>query len=122
MKPRHLYFIFGISVLLSACEPHPGAGVWSSQETDNKYGTASVVVSYDGRAEFRTRKPEASSWHCFWSATGSRAIALQCTSSIKPDDEQTFELVADGQGHAELHHDKRLVARLIRKNENPVLK
>lgn len=122
MKPYYFLFITAISVLLCACEPHPGAGVWSPQVAGNEYGASTLVVSYDGRAEFGTRKPQPTTWHCFWSATGKQTVALQCTSSINPDDEQTFDLVADGQGHAELHHDQRLVARLIRKDENPALK
>jgi len=116
MKPSHILFLLTFSFLLSACNPHPGTGVWSSTE-DNEYGISKLVVGYDGRVDFSTKKPDNTSWRCFWGAKGKQEIDMNCKSSKNPDQEENYILTVNDQGLAELRHNSRLVALFTRQAE-----
>ena len=104
--------------LLSACSPHPGAGVWKTTE-DNDYGISGLNVSYDGKADFVTSKLDNTTWHCFWGATGKHEAILDCSSSTNSEQEERFILTVNDQGLAELRHKSQLVAGFARQDENP---
>jgi hypothetical protein len=53
MKFHYSLFLFSIALLLSACRPHPAAGVWKTT-ADNDYGITKLVVVFEGRADFVT--------------------------------------------------------------------
>ncbi len=55
MKIHYSLFMLSIALLLSACSPHPAAGVWKTTE-DNDYGITKLVVAFEGRADFVARK------------------------------------------------------------------
>ncbi len=118
MKLNYSLFLLGISLLLSACSPHPAAGVWKTTE-DNAYGITKLVVSFEGRADFVTRKQDNATWHCFWTVSGQQEANLDCTSSLNPEQEESFLLTINDQGMAELRHKSLLVGTFSRQDENP---
>jgi len=113
--------MFIIILLLSACSPHPCAGVWKTTE-DNVYGISRLNVSYEGRAAFETTKLDNTTWHCFWGATGRQEANLDCSSSTNSEQEERFILTIDDLGLAELWHNSQLVASFTRRDENPASK
>lgn len=119
LKPSALLFLI-FSISLSACSPHPGAGVWASTE-DNLYGIQRLVLSFDGRAEFITSKQENATWHCFWAVHGEHQTSLRCTASSNTDKEENFTLRINQQGEAELLHETKLIAVFQRQDENPII-
>lgn len=118
MKFHSSLFLLSIALLLCACSPHPAAGVWKTTE-DNDYGITKLVVAFEGRADFVTRKLDNATWHCFWAVTGKQEASLDCTSSLNPEQEETFLLTINNQGLAELRHKSQLVASFSRQDENP---
>lgn len=120
MKPFHLLRLLGITLLVSACSPHPGAGVWQATG-DNDYGIAKLIVSFDGKANFVTSKLDNTTWHCFWGATGKQETSLDCSSSTNSEQEERFILNITDKGLAELRHQSQLVAVFTRLDENPTL-
>ena len=118
MKFHSSLFLLSITLLLCACSPHPAAGVWKATE-DNDYGITKLVVAFEGRADFVTRKLDNATWHCFWAVTGKQEASLDCTSSLNPEQEETFLLTINNQGLAELRHKSQLVASFSRQDENP---
>jgi outer membrane biogenesis lipoprotein LolB len=118
MKFHSSLFLLSITLLLCACSPHPAAGVWKATE-DNDYGITKLVVAFEGRADFVTRKLDNATWHCFWAVTGKQEASLDCTSSLNPEQEETFLLTVNNHGLAELRHKSQLVATFSRQDENP---
>lgn len=118
MKIIHYSILPPIVLLLSACSPHPVAGVWKTSE-DNDYGVSMLNVSFDGRADFVTTKPDNATWHCFWGANAKQEAALDCRSSTHSELQERFVLTINEQGRAELWHRSRLVASFIRQDEHP---
>ena len=111
-------FIAIFALLLSACSPHPGMGVWKAT-TGNEMGIDRLVVGFEGRAEFITRKQDNAVWHCFWGVTDKKDLSLDCTPSTNPDNKKDYILSINNQGLAELRHESKLLATFIRLNENP---
>ena len=118
MKFQYSLFLLSIVLLLSACSPHPAAGVWKTTE-DNSYGITKLVLSFEGRANFVTRKLDNATWHCFWAVTGKHEASLDCTSSLNTEQEESFFLTVNDQGLAELRHTSQLVGTFTRQDENP---
>lgn len=110
--------MLSITLLLSACSPHPGAGVWQATE-DNDYGIAKLIVGFDGKAEFVTSKLDNTAWHCFWGATGKQQASLDCSSSTNAEQEEHFILTVSDLDIAELQHKSQRVATFTRLAENP---
>ena len=107
--------------ILSACTPHSTSGVWKTTE-DNKYGISKLIVSFDGRASFKTPKLDNATWHCFWGPIDKQKAELKCTPSTNPDQEERFILTAKNKEIAELRHNNQLVATLTLQDENPSTK
>jgi len=118
MKFHYSLFLLGIALLLSACSPHPAAGVWKTTE-DNSYGITKLVLSFEGRADFVTTRLDNATWHCFWAVTAKQEASLDCTSSLNPDQEESFLLTINDQGLAELRHKSQLIGSFTRQDENP---
>lgn len=118
MKILYLLPMLSIALLLSACSPHPAAGVWQATE-DNDYGVSKLIVSFDGKAEFVTSKLDSTSWHCFWGATGKQQASLDCSSSTNAEQEERFILTVNDMDIAELQHRSHRVATFTRLHENP---
>ncbi|HHJ36438.1 MAG TPA: hypothetical protein ENJ87_11790 [Gammaproteobacteria bacterium] len=119
MKFIHSLYLISITLLLSACTPHPASGVWKTKQ-DNDYGLAQLIVAFDGKANFATTKPDDAEWHCFWSGTSKKTIILKCTPSTDTGREEQFTLTVDDKGIAEFHHETELIALLRRLNKNPL--
>ena len=118
MRLHYSLFLLSIAMLLSACSPHPAAGVWKTAE-DNNYGITKLVLSFEGRADFVTGKLNNATWHCFWANTGKQEVSLDCTSSLNPEQEEAFFLTINDQGLAQLRHQSQLVGSFTRQDENP---
>ena len=118
MKFQYSLFLLSIVLLLSACSPHPAAGVWKANE-DNAYGISKLVLSFEGRADFVTRELDNATWHCFWAVTGKNEASLDCTSSLNTEQEESYLLTINDQGLAELRHKSQLVGVFTRQDENP---
>lgn len=110
--------LLSVTMLLSACTPHPASGVWQTTE-DNVYGISRLVVGFEGRANFVTTKLDNATWHCFWSATSKQETELNCKPSTDSEQEETFILTINDKAMAELRHDAKLVAIFTRLDENP---
>ena len=110
--------------LISACSPHPGAGVWKSN-TDNEMGIERLVVGFDGKAEFISNKSEKITWHCFWSKLTAKQLNLTCTPSSRPSQKQSFILITINSDKAKLllsnqsNNEYKQVATFKRLDENP---
>ena len=117
---RMLLFLLISVVLLSACSPHSSTGVWKTTD-DNEFGISKLVVAFDGKAEFVSKKLDNANWHCFWAATAKQEAELKCTPSTDTEKEESFKLRVNEQGLAELSHNSTLIAILKRTDENPVL-
>lgn len=118
MKCYMPLFLLITTFLLSACSPHSASGVWQSVE-DNDYGIKELIVSFDGRANFTSSKPDNATWHCFWSSTNKQEAELHCTPSTDPDREERFSLTINDQGLAELRHDTQLITLFTLQDKNP---
>ena len=112
-------FYFALS-LMTACSPHPGTGVWMAN-TDNELGISKMIVAFDGRVEFNSSKPENAKWHCFWEKLNKNSLELDCTPSNHVDQPHKFHIISIDKLNAELRENEKLLARLKRLNENPVL-
>jgi len=117
-------FVLLVSVLLSACSPHKGTGVWKAT-TDNEWGIERLVVGFEGKAEFTSVKKDNAVWHCFWSTSANSAavdekgLSLDCTASTNTDKKEEFFVMVNDQGQAELRHDSVLLATFTLLDENP---
>ena len=121
MKFLYLRFfpVFILSLLLLvACSPHLGSGVWKAT-ANNDRGITKLNVGFDGRAEFTTSKKDNVLWHCFWTTADKKKLALECTPSTNPEKKSSFELSINQQGQAELREKSILLATFNRLNENP---
>jgi hypothetical protein len=119
MKLPSLRFLMliALSLLLMACSPHPSTGVWKAT-AENDMGIDRLVVGFEGRAEFVSKKPEAT-WHCFWGKQDEKILSFDCTPSNDPDQKKAFTLTAIDLGSAELREGTKLLATFTRLDENP---
>jgi len=101
IRSNSLIFVGLLSLLLSACSPHPATGVWKSTG-NNALGIDRLVAGFDGKAEFTTHKINNALWHCFWAATDKSHLTLSRIPSTNTDQKQTFVLSLNTQGKAEL--------------------
>ena len=120
MKLKQSRFLLLVStiLLLSACSPHSGTGVWIT-DAENQLGINKLVVGFEGRAEFVSTKPEKTDWHCFWRGSKEKELILDCKPSTNPDHEQSYVLSINDQGLAEFRNDSSLLAIFTRSDENP---
>ena len=123
MKFARLYLsavVISLSLLLSACSPHPATGVWKATG-DNELGIARLVAGFEGRAEFTTSKLDNAVWHCFWGAPDKKVLELTCTPSTNPDQKRAFTLSVNDAGLGELRDvdNTKLLATFTRLDEDP---
>ena len=112
------FFVISLSLFLSACSPHLAAGVWKAT-ADNKLGIDRLVVGFEGRAEFKTRKLDNANWHCFWAAPNKKQLNFDCTPSTNPDQRRSFVLNVNDKGLAEMIGEGSLLATFTRVDEDP---
>ena len=121
----HQYKSIGILALISlflltSCSPHPGAGVWVA-EGENELGFSKLIVAFEGKAEFKSSKPVEANWHCFWGKADDHSLNLDCSPSSNVDQARKFVIVSTGKMTAEFKENGKLIAKLKRVDENPVL-
>ena len=99
IKTRRLFLTLFYMLLLAACSPHPGSGIWLPlDDRDNPYTRLEVL--FEGRAELFVSGREAHLYRCFWGGINSDSLRMDCVSA---DDEAvkpafTFRVAADGTG------------------------
>ena len=103
---------------LLGCSPHPSTGVWKAL-ADNEMGIDRLVVSFEGRAEFVSKKLDNATWHCFWAKESQKKLNLKCSASTSPDDKKTFFIVVNDKGLAEFMNEDKILATFTRLDENP---
>ncbi|WP_456406570.1 hypothetical protein [Thiolapillus sp.] len=108
-------------ILLGACSPHPGAGIWKA-EGESTRGIKSITVAYEGKAIFSSSKPVAATWHCFWNGAGKQTANLDCTPSTNPDAEERFTFTVREDGTAELRQQDKVIGRFVRTEGNPSIR
>jgi len=118
MKQLPSLLILTTIFLLVACSPHPASGVWKAS-TDNDYGIDKLTMAFDGKAHFITTKRNYAEWHCFWTASSKTETDLKCTPSTNPEQEESYTLMINDQGFAELKHSDKQITSFIRLDENP---
>ena len=121
MKSSYLLLILPITLMLLACSPHSGSGVWKATE-ENDYGINRLVVAFEGWAEFTATKQDNAVWHCFWARSSKQETNMECSSSVNPEQKESFILTVSNDGAAELRHDSKLLGLFIKVDENPSLK
>ncbi|MCW8931222.1 MAG: hypothetical protein OQL19_13395 [Gammaproteobacteria bacterium] len=108
LKASALYFILGISFILTACSPHPGAGKWKA-DASNSLNVTTINIIFEGHADFYTDGKEESVRRCFWSAVAKQTMSLQCVYSENTDKKVTYQFKVIEKGHAELSQDGQLI-------------
>jgi hypothetical protein len=108
-----------ISLLISACSPHPGSGVWQAT-SDNKQGISKLTISFEGKAEFVSTKKGNTVWHCFWTAYDKKTLNLDCSPSTDTEQKTTYFFIVNDEV-AELQHETFTLATFKRLDENPTL-
>ncbi|MEN8180886.1 MAG: hypothetical protein ABFS39_20035 [Pseudomonadota bacterium] len=99
IKSQRLLLTLFSSLLLSACSPYPGSGIWVPLD-DREVLYSKLDVLFDGRAELFAPGRAEHLYRCFWSGMGSKSIRMEC---ILADDENvkplfTFQVAEDGTG------------------------
>ena len=119
-KSRSRLFILSslLAFALSACSPHPGAGIWKA-EGENSLGIKSMTLTYEGRAEFSSTKGEPARWHCFWNGASKRLAHLDCTPSTNTETHERFEFTVGKNGVGELRRQGKAIGRFLRQAGNP---
>ena len=97
---RFTSFFISALLLLSACTPHLGSGVWEAV-ADNEQGISKLTVGFEGRAEFTSSKRNNTVWHCFWTTADKKKLAFDCAPSTNPEQKKPLELSVTEQGMAE---------------------
>lgn len=122
MKLFNHYFIIIIFSFfgLSACSPHPSTGVWESTD-NNELGVTKIIIAFEGKAGFTSTKPSKVEWHCFWGKENDESLNLDCSPSISTERPRKFVIVSRAENSAELQENGKLLIKLKRINENPVL-
>ena len=118
IKSRQLFLTLFPSLLLSACSPHPGSGIWVPLD-DREAPYAKLEVLFEGRAELFVPDREEHLYRCFWGGAGANSIQMECVSAdnetVKPS--FTFRVAADGTG--ELIESGQTIAFFRRTDEKP---
>jgi hypothetical protein len=93
---------------LSACSPHPGAGKWKADKT-NELNITTINVLFEGTADFYSDGKDESIRRCFWSAMAQHSMKMQCVYSENTDKKVTYQFVVTEKGHAKLSQDEQLI-------------
>ncbi|HHH39844.1 MAG TPA: hypothetical protein ENK50_09750 [Sedimenticola sp.] len=100
-----------LSLVLSGCGPHPGAGDWIA-EGEPVAGYQRLEVNFDGRAEFFAPGSEQAALRCFWAGDSASSIRLDCISAADDSTETRYGFrVLDKGGAGELLLDGKVLGR-----------
>ena len=118
IKSQFQFLTLFLSLLLSACSPHPGSGIWVPLD-DRDATYSKLVVLFEGRAELFRPGRDEHQYRCFWGGTGSDSIRMECISADNETDKPlfTFRVVADGTG--ELMDSGQTIGFFRRTDEKP---
>lgn len=107
-------------LLLSACAPHPGTGVWKAKG-ENSLGIPDLTMAFDGKARFTSSTNDPATWHCFWNASGKQIVKLGCTPSTDTEKEEYFVFTVREDGFGELSQNGNAIGLFMRGDKKPVI-
>lgn len=115
-RRRSLLSLFFI-LLLAACSPHPGSGIWLSVDDTGPYGKLAIL--FEGQAELYPVGRKAYRYRCFWAGLSADSLRMDCVSADDPAQKARFEfrVLADGSG--ELLESGRSLGHFHRTDEKP---
>ncbi len=103
-----ILLIIAMSLMLSACSPHPGAGNWQA-DADNTLNVSSIKVIFEGTADFYSDDNEDSILRCFWSASDKNTLQMQCVHAEDTDKKETYEFTVTETGQGKLTQNEQLI-------------
>lgn len=111
--------LIGLVLMLAACSPHPGSGVWLPSGENNS-GYSKMVVQFDGRVEFfATDKTDAIA-RCFWAGEDGQNLSMDCVMADNSEMTFVYYLEVDGSKKtAELKKSGELIGAFSRTDLNP---
>lgn len=91
---RTKFIALALTLILSACSPHPGAGGWQATDADAKLQR--LEIRYAGNADLYTQKEDVvAAWRCFWGAADKNIANLKCVDASNADNEKTYLFVVN---------------------------
>ena len=105
--------ISGAVFLLTACTPHPGAGVWVSPGA-NSDDITRIEVHFDPKVKVYSSASEEPVLQCGWWGIDKQTIEMECVYLARTELQEQYRLTVIGDDTAELYKDNRLVSRLFR--------
>jgi len=93
---RTTFIFLPLTLLLSACSPHPGAGGW--QAIDKEAIFQRLEIRYAGNADLYTQNQDTvAAWRCFWGAVDKTIASLKCVDAGNADNEKNYSFSVDKQ-------------------------
>jgi len=121
---QRLLTLSTLTLLLTACSPHPGSGNWQTTGEDNPDVIKAFVrleVSYEGRTNiYAEREGDRTGLNqairrCFWRGKDAKTIVMTCVQANNTDIEESYQLrVGPDNKLAELIKDEQIVGRFVR--------
>ncbi len=104
----------GSLILTAGCSGHPGTGTWLA-DGPNDSGYWILKIEFDGKATMLGKTQAKPVMGCYWHATASDTISLQCATSKNQEDPETYYLKVSGDDRASFIRDDKLLAAFRRK-------
>lgn len=125
MKICDIIGCVSLALLLSGCSPHPGAGVWVADKSNNSVesnGFVELDVMFEGRTDIFDRsstegagQDRTAARRCFWHSIDASTIELTCVHAANTDIEEDYQLrVGSDNKVSELMQDGRVMGRYHR--------
>lgn len=115
MKISRLALAVILAWFLSACSPHPGAGVWVVAADEAAAEFVRLNVMYEGRTDMFGAAGDSAIRRCFWHGIDAAAIEMKCVVASDTEREELYLLRVDSaSGVAELARDGNVVGRYRR--------
>ena len=103
-------------LLISACTPHPGAGIWMSSTTNDEHITK-VSVFFEPTVKIYSSDTEQAILECGWWALNKTDIEMECVHLPNTETKVKYQLNVVEKDKAELFKQGKLVTTLTRKIE-----
>ena len=79
--------LISLILLLAACSPHPGSGIWEAVG-ENGNGFTKMVIQFNGRVEMFAPDKEKAVIRCFWAGEDAESISMDC---VKADTDEKLK-------------------------------
>jgi len=99
MHKISLLFTPLLTLLVSACSPHPSSGQWHKL-TIVESEISMIDVMFDGKAQMYGADQKQIIRRCFWAGQDSKTIALTCVNPDNTDVDIKYQMrILDGQAN-----------------------